>query len=103
MHRSHCSLFPAFSYRAVVPCRVRKEILDVLELPLQQPELFPAGIPRRQGVLLYGPPGTGKTLVAKAVATECKLAFLSVKVRLRSLLACVGMKQSEASIPIPLF
>lgn len=31
------------------------------------------------GVLLYGPPGTGKTLMAKAVATECSLNFLSVK------------------------
>jgi peroxin-6 len=29
--------------------------------------------------LLYGPPGTGKTLLAKAVATECALRFLSVK------------------------
>lgn len=27
----------------------------------------------------YGPPGTGKTLLAKAVATECALNFLSVK------------------------
>ena len=32
-----------------------------------------------EGVLLYGPPGTGKTLLAKAVATECSLNFLSVK------------------------
>jgi peroxin-6 len=31
------------------------------------------------GILLYGPPGTGKTLLAKAVATECSLNFLSVK------------------------
>jgi peroxin-6 len=30
-------------------------------------------------VLLHVPPGTGKTLLAKAVATECRLAFLSVK------------------------
>lgn len=29
--------------------------------------------------LLSGPPGTGKTLLAKAVATECALNFLSVK------------------------
>ena len=34
---------------------------------------------QRSGILLYGPPGTGKTLLAKAVATECALNFLSVK------------------------
>ena len=54
-------------------------ILETVQLPLQQPHLFSAGLRQRSGVLLYGPPGTGKTLLAKAVATECRLAFLSVK------------------------
>ena len=50
-----------------------------MELPLKHPILFARGLRRRSGVLLYGPPGTGKTLLAKAVATECKINFLSVK------------------------
>ncbi|XP_013393278.1 peroxisome assembly factor 2 [Lingula anatina] len=57
---------------------IKAEILDTIQLPLEHPELFAAGL-RRSGVLLYGPPGTGKTLLAKAVATECSLNFLSVK------------------------
>ena len=36
------------------------------------------GLPLRFS-LATGPPGTGKTLVAKAVATECHIPFLSVK------------------------
>ncbi|ESP02286.1 hypothetical protein LOTGIDRAFT_138655 [Lottia gigantea] len=57
---------------------VKSDILDTVQLPLQHPELLSAGL-KRSGVLLYGPPGTGKTLLAKAVATECSLNFLSVK------------------------
>jgi len=58
---------------------VKAAILDTVELPLKHKELFSGGLRQRSGVLLFGPPGTGKTLLAKAVATECGLRFLSVK------------------------
>nr|CAB3264791.1 peroxisome assembly factor 2-like [Phallusia mammillata] len=57
---------------------VKNHILDTIQLPLDHPELVSVGL-KRSGVLLYGPPGTGKTLLAKAVASQCALSFLSVK------------------------
>nr|CAD7462437.1 unnamed protein product [Timema tahoe] len=57
---------------------LRAEITRTVMLPLLHPKLLASGL-RRAGLLLYGPPGTGKTLLAKAVATECGLNFLSIK------------------------
>ena len=54
-----------------------RELREVIELPLKNPELFlRVGIKPPKGVLLYGPPGTGKTLLARAVASSLDTNFL---------------------------
>eukprot|EP01091_Cochliopodium_minus_P013675 TRINITY_DN4457_c0_g2_i1.p1 TRINITY_DN4457_c0_g2~~TRINITY_DN4457_c0_g2_i1.p1 ORF type:complete len:389 (+),score=118.04 TRINITY_DN4457_c0_g2_i1:27-1193(+) len=56
-----------------------RELREVIELPLTNPELFiRVGIKPPKGVLLYGPPGTGKTLMARAVASQIDAHFLKV-------------------------
>lgn len=52
------------------------EIRQMVELPLQRPDLFEdVGVDPPSGVLLHGPPGTGKTLIAQAIANETNARF----------------------------
>jgi cell division protease FtsH len=52
-----------------------REVVDFLKYPEKFGEIG-ARIPK--GILLVGPPGTGKTLIARAVAGEAGVPFLSV-------------------------
>jgi cell division protease FtsH len=57
---------------------VKQEIREVVDF-LKEPERFAAiGARIPKGILLVGPPGTGKTLIARAVAGEAGVPFLSV-------------------------
>ncbi|CAG0900893.1 unnamed protein product [Cyprideis torosa] len=56
----------------------KQEILDTIQFPLKHPEFARSGL-RRGGALMHGPPGCGKTLLARAVAAQCSLGFISVK------------------------
>ena len=56
----------------------KEELIEIVDF-LKRPEKYTkmgAKIPR--GVLLYGKPGTGKTLIAKAIAGEANVPFISM-------------------------
>ncbi|MDY4966058.1 MAG: ATP-dependent zinc metalloprotease FtsH [Dysosmobacter sp.] len=69
----------SIGFRSVAGADEEKEELSEIVDFLRDPEKYSAlGARIPKGVLLVGPPGTGKTLLAKAVANEAGVAFLSI-------------------------
>lgn len=59
---------------------VKEKLQEAVIWPLKHAALFKeADVNPPRGILLTGPPGTGKTLLAKALANESNVNFISVK------------------------
>ena len=58
---------------------IKEALISIIEWPTRYPDLFALGrVTAPKGILFSGPSGTGKTLMAKALAGETGLNFISI-------------------------
>ena len=58
---------------------IKEALMSIVDWPMKYPELFASGkVSPPRGILFTGPSGTGKTLMAKALAGETGLNFISI-------------------------
>ncbi len=58
---------------------IKDALISIIEWPTRYPDLFALGrVTAPKGILFSGPSGTGKTLMAKALAGETGLNFISI-------------------------
>ena len=69
---------PKDRFEDVIGVENAKKDLKLFMKYLKDPKKYlEEGLERPKGVLLYGPPGTGKTMLARAMAGECNVTFIS--------------------------
>ncbi len=71
---------PNVKFADIIGAENAKDELQFFIEYLKDPKKFvETGLRAPRGVLLYGPPGTGKTMLAKAVASEAGVTFISAE------------------------
>ncbi len=59
--------------------KIKEALISIVDWPSKYPDLFAAGkVTPPRGILFSGPSGTGKTMMAKALAGETGLNFISI-------------------------
>jgi transitional endoplasmic reticulum ATPase len=59
--------------------KIKEALISIVDWPSRYPDLFAAGkVTPPRGILFSGPSGTGKTMMAKALAGETGLNFISI-------------------------